>query len=92
MLANFTDAKAEGRDTINGQSTIRISGNVSADAVNKIASPFNATKPTPTTVWIQETGDHQLVQVKLDKSPGNSVQMTLSNWNQPVQVTKPPVS
>jgi lipoprotein LprG len=28
----------------------------------------------------------------LDKSPGNSVQMTLSNWNQPVQVTKPQVS
>ena len=36
MLANFTNAKAEGRETINGQSTIRISGNVSADAVNKI--------------------------------------------------------
>jgi lipoprotein LprG len=28
----------------------------------------------------------------LDKSSGNSVQMTLSNWNQPVQVSKPPVS
>jgi lipoprotein LprG len=92
VLANFTDAKAEGRDTINGQSTIRISGNASADAVNKIASSFNATKPAPATVWIQETGDHQLVQAKLDKSPGNSVQMTLSNWNQPVQVTKPQVS
>ena len=37
VLANFSNAKAEGRDTINGQSTIRISGNVSADAVNKIA-------------------------------------------------------
>jgi lipoprotein LprG len=92
VLANFTDAKAEGRDTINGQSTIRISGNVSAAAVHKIASSFNATKPTPSTVWIQETGDHQLVQAKLDKSSGNSVQMTLSNWNQPVQVTKPQVS
>ena len=49
-------------------------------------------KPTPATVWIQETGDHQLVQAKLDKSSGNSVQMTLSNWDQPVQVTKPQVS
>jgi lipoprotein LprG len=43
-------------------------------------------------VWIQETGDHQLVQAKLDQSAGNSVQMTLSNWNAPVQVTKPPVA
>ena len=92
VLANFSDAKAEGRETINGQSTIRISGNVSADAVNKIAPPFNATQRLPSTVWIQETGDHQLVQVGLEKSPGNSVQMTLSNWNQPVTVTKPPVS
>jgi lipoprotein LprG len=92
LLANFADAKAEGRDTINGENTIRISGNVPADAVNKIASQLNATKATPTTVWIQETGDHQLAQVKMDKSSGNSVQMTLSNWNQPVQVTKPEVS
>jgi lipoprotein LprG len=92
LLANFTGTKAEGRDTINGQSTIRISGNVSADAVNKIAPPFKASSPVPATIWIQETGDHQLTQVKLDKSSGNSVQMTLSNWNQPVQVTKPQVS
>jgi lipoprotein LprG len=91
LLANLTDAKAEGRDTINGQSTIRISGNVSADAINKLA-PLNVSKPVPTTVWIQETGDHQLAQVKVDKGSGNSVQMTLSNWGQPVQVTKPPVS
>jgi lipoprotein LprG len=92
LLANFTDAKAEGRDTINGQNTIRISGNVPADAVNKLASQLKATNATPTTVWIQETGDHQLVQAKMDRSSGNSVQMTLSNWNQPVQVTKPQVS
>jgi lipoprotein LprG len=91
-LDNFTNPKAEGRETINGQSTIRISGTVTADAVNKIAPPFNATAPVPSTVWIQETGDHQLVQANLQKSSGNSVQMTLSNWNQPVTVTKPPVS
>jgi lipoprotein LprG len=92
LLANFNDAKAEGRDTINGQSTIRISGNVPADAVTKLGSSLSAGNSTPSTVWIQETGDHQLVQAKLDKSSSNSVQMTLSNWNQPVQVTKPQVS
>jgi lipoprotein LprG len=88
VLANLTDPKAEGRDTINGQSTVRISGNVSAEVVNKLA-PLNASKPMHTMVWIQETGDHQLAQIKLDKEGGNSIQMTLSNWNQPVQVTKP---
>jgi lipoprotein LprG len=92
VLANFTDAKAEGRDQINGQTTVRISGNVSADAVNKIASPFKATQPVPATVWIVESGDHQLAQVNLQHSQGNNVQMTLSNWNQPVQITKPAAS
>lgn len=92
VLANFKDAKADGRDTINGQSTIRISGTVTAEAVNQIAPPFAATSAVPGTVWIQETGDHQLAQAKLDRGSGNSVQMTLSNWGQQVQVTKPPVS
>jgi len=33
-----------------------------------------------------------LAQIQLEQTPGNSVQMTLSNWNAPVQVTKPPVA
>lgn len=89
LLTHFTGAKAEGRDQISGQTTVRISGNVSADAVNKIAGPFKATAPVPAKVWIVESGDHQLAQVNLEKSPGNSVQMTLSNWNKPVQISKP---
>jgi len=92
LLANFTDAKAESRDNIGGQTVIKVSGKVTADAVNKIGLPFDATQPVPTTVWIQETGDHQLVQVALEKSSGNSVQMTLSDWGKTVTVTKPPVS
>jgi lipoprotein LprG len=92
VLANFTNAKAESRETINGQPTIKISGNVTADAVNKIIPSMNATQPVPATVWIQETGDHQLVQANLQKSQGNSVQITLSDWGKPVTVTKPPVS
>lgn len=46
----------------------------------------------PATVWIVESGDHQLAQVNLQQSQGNSVQMTLSKWGQPVQVTKPAAS
>ncbi len=91
-LANFSDAKAEGRDLIDGQTTVRISGKVTADAVNKIAPPFNASGPVPATVWIQENGEHQLVQAELEKSQGNAVQMTLSKWGEPVQVSKPPVT
>jgi lipoprotein LprG len=92
LLANFTNAKSQARETIGGQNTIRVTGQVSADAVNKLASQLNATQPLPATVWIQESGDHELVQANLEQSPGNSLQMTLSNWNVPVQVTKPPVA
>ncbi|MCV7408600.1 hypothetical protein AWC05_20225 [Mycobacterium florentinum] len=92
VLANFTNAKAEDRETINGQTTIKISGNVAADAVNKIIPSMSASQPLPATVWIQESGDHQLVQANLQKSQGNSVQITVSDWGKPVTVTKPPVS
>ncbi len=92
MLANLSDAKAEARENMNGQDTIRITGKVSVDAVNKLASQLKATQPLPATVWIQENGNHELVQSQLDQSSGNSVQMALSNWNQPVTVTKPPVN
>jgi lipoprotein LprG len=92
VLTNISNPKSESRETINGQSTIKITGTASADAVNGLAPQLKATQPLPATMWIQETGDHQMVQAKLDQSPGNSVQMTLSNWNAPVQVTKPPVA
>jgi lipoprotein LprG len=92
VLTNISNPKSESRETINGQSTVKITGTAAADAVNGLAPQLKATQPLPATMWIQETGDHQLVQAKLDQSPGNSVQMTLSNWNAPVQVTKPPVA
>lgn len=92
VLDNFTDAKAEGRENINGQDTVRITGKVSADALHRLVPTVTADQPLPATVWIQENGDHQLVQAKLDPSAGNSVQMTLSNWGAPVQIDKPQVS
>ena len=44
MIANFSDPKAEGRETIGGVKTVRVTGNVSADAVNKIV-PQSASRP-----------------------------------------------
>jgi lipoprotein LprG len=91
LLANFTDPKADGRESINGVDTVRVTGTVSADAVNKIAPQIAATGPVPATAWIAEEGDHELMQAKLEPSPGNVVTMTLSDWDKPVTVTKPAV-
>ncbi|GFG69283.1 lipoarabinomannan carrier protein LprG [Mycolicibacter senuensis] len=89
MLAKLKDPKAQGRDTINGRQAVRVTGDAPADAVNSLAPQLKATASTPATVWISEEGDHQLVQAQLDPSAGNSIQMTLSNWNDPVTVEKP---
>jgi lipoprotein LprG len=91
VLANFSDPKSEGREAVNGVNTVKVTGTVSADAVNKIAPQIAATGPVPGTAWIAEDGDHQLVQAKLEPTPGNSVQMTLSDWGKSVTVTKPAV-
>ena len=91
VLANFSDPKSDSTETINGVETVKVTGQVSADAVNKIAPPIAATGPVPGTAWIEKDGDHKLVQAKLEPSAGNSVQMTLSDWDKPVTVTKPAV-
>ncbi|BBX16812.1 hypothetical protein CRI77_02525 [Mycolicibacterium duvalii] len=91
VLANFSDARSDGRETIDGVSTVRITGNVSADAVNKIAPQIAATSPVPGTAWVAEEGDHQLMQARLEPSPGNSVTMTLTKWGEPVTIDKPAV-
>src|ERR1700757_2781193 len=90
ILSNFTDPKAGGRETINGMQTVKITGQVSADMVNKVAPKIATTGNVPSTVWIREDGNHDLVQITLEPSPGNSLQMTLSKWNEPVSVEKPP--
>jgi lipoprotein LprG len=90
ILSNFASPKADSRETINGVQTIKVTGQVSADAVNKIAPKVATSGTVPGTAWIREDGNHDLVQAKLEPSPGNSIQMTLSKWNEPVTVEKPP--
>lgn len=90
VISNFSEAKADGRETVSGVKTVRVTGKVSADAVNKIAN-LGVTEPVPGTAWIAEEGNHELMQIKLEPTPGNSVLMTLSDWGKPVTVTKPAV-
>jgi lipoprotein LprG len=91
VLASFSDAKSDGRENLNGVNTIRVTGSVSADAVNKISPQIAATVPVPGTAWIREDGNHELVQAKLEPSSGNSITMTCSDWGKSVYVTKPAV-
>ncbi len=92
VLANFSNAKAEGRDNINGQNTIRISGNVSADAVNKIVPQFGASQPVPDHGVDpgdrrSPAGPGQPAEELGQRGPDDAVQLGPAG-----QVTKPPVS
>jgi lipoprotein LprG len=89
VVANFSDPKADGRETINGVDTVRITGNVNPEAVDKIAPQLSASGPIPGTAWIQEDGNHELMQVKLQPTPETSVTMTCTDWGKSVTVTKP---
>ena len=91
MLTSFSDAKSAASETIDGIQTVRVDGKVSADAVNKIIPQLKATNPMPASVWIQKDEPHQLVQAKLNQTDNDSVQLTLSDWDKPVTVTKPAV-
>ncbi|BBZ16899.1 LppX_LprAFG lipoprotein [Mycolicibacterium gadium] len=91
VISNFSDPKAEGRETINGVKTVRVTGKISVDAVNAIAPQLAVTEPIPGTAWIAEEGDHELVQVKMEPAQGQSVTITISDWGKPVTVNKPTV-
>jgi len=68
---------------------VKITGNVSSDAVNKLIPQLKATGSIPATAWIEKDAPNQLVQAQVDQSDGNNVQLTLSEWDKPVTVTKP---
>jgi lipoprotein LprG len=90
VLNNFVDPKVQARETVRGQQTIRVTGKVTPTAVNKFMPQLGATDRMPSTVWIQEGGDRQVVEVSLEPSKGNFVQLVFSDWNEPVTVEKPP--
>jgi lipoprotein LprG len=91
VLANFSSPKSDGRENLNSVDTVRVTGTVSADAVNKIAPQLAASGPVSGTAWIREGGNHELVQAKLEPTPGNSLTMTCSDWGKSVTVNKPAV-
>lgn len=91
MLAALSETKAESFETIGGVPTVKITGKVTAEAVNKLVPRIKATGQLPATVWIEKDAPNQLVQAQIEQSPGNSIQLTLSDWDKPVTVTKPAV-
>jgi len=91
MLAGLSETKTESFETIGGVPAVRITGKTSADGVNKLIPQLKAGGPLPATVWIEKDAPHQLVQAQVEQSAGNTVALTLSEWDKPVTVNKPAV-
>ncbi len=83
MLSGVTNLQAQGTEVIDGINTNKINGTLPADTV-KIIDP-GARQSRPATVWIAQDGSHRLVRASVDLGSG-SVQVTLSKWNEPVNV------
>lgn len=91
MLSSLSEAKSASFETIGGVPSVKISGMVTPDAVNKLIPQLKASGPLPATVWIEKKAPNQLVQAQVEQSAGNTVSLTLSEWDKPVTVTKPAV-
>lgn len=92
MLANFSDPTSASSEKVNGVDTVKVTGTISLDAVKKLIPPLEVSGPIPGTAWIEKDGDHNLVQAELQPSDDSSLRLTLSKWNEPVTITKPPLS
>ena len=83
ILSSITNLQSQGTEVIDGISTTKITGTLPTDTV-KILDP-GARQPRPMTGWIAADGSHHLVRASVDLGSG-SVQITLSKWNEPVNV------
>ncbi|MGH3727009.1 MAG: LppX_LprAFG lipoprotein [Mycobacterium sp.] len=88
LLSNIKDAKSEKTETVDGVDSILVDGTMSKDALNTFAGS-KLTSDIPAKAWIQKDGTHQLTKISVDTSPGNTIEMSLSDWGKPVTVDKP---
>jgi lipoprotein LprG len=92
VLTSITQPKTEGRETINEQQTFRVAGKAPKDAVSAIVP--NVTQDVDVKVWVREDNKQPVrawIQLPADK-PGSgapTVEITLSDVNKPVTITKP---
>lgn len=88
LLSNITNAKSEKTETIDGVDSVLVSGTMSKDALNTFAGS-KLTSDIPAKAWIAKDGNHALTKISVDTSPGNTIEMSLSDWGKPVTVDKP---
>lgn len=84
VLSSVTNIHSQGTEVVDGIPTTRIVGTFPVETV-KILDP-GAKKSSRATVWIAEDGSHRFVKARMGLDGDQSVEITLSKWNEPVNV------
>jgi lipoprotein LprG len=87
LLASIQSPVSEGREDIGGVKTVRVSGKVAKDIVTGLVPGVQS--DVNVKVWVKDEAGKQPVRAQVEISPGNTVDITLSEVNKPVAVTKP---
>jgi lipoprotein LprG len=87
MLSSVQSPKTEAREDINGVKTFRVTGKVAKDVIVGLVPGVQS--DVDVKVWVREDGNHQPVKATVQVTPGNSVDITLSDVDKPVSVSKP---
>ena len=92
VLANFSDAKADGRETIDGAETVRITGNVTRGRGQQ-DRPADRRDRSGSGHRVDRRGRRPRTDAghAWTPAPATACTMTLSEWGKPVTVTKPAV-
>jgi lipoprotein LprG len=87
LLASIQSPVSEGREDVGGIKTVRVSGKVAKDIVTGLVPGVQS--DVNVKVWVKDEAGKQPVRAQVEISPGNTVDITLSEVNKPVAVTKP---
>jgi lipoprotein LprG len=86
VLASVQNARTEGKESVDGTPAYKVSGRVSKDVVTGLVPGVDS--DVDITFWLRE--DNKLPVKASVKMPGNTtVDVTLSNVDQPVSITAP---
>jgi lipoprotein LprG len=90
VLANVQNPRVDGTETVDGQATTKVSGRAAKDVVSSIVP--GVASDVDITFWLRQDNKQPVkAEAKLPGSDGKtaSVEVTLSNVDKPVTITKP---
>ncbi|WP_037274873.1 LppX_LprAFG lipoprotein [Kibdelosporangium aridum] len=87
LLTSIQSPVTEAQEDIAGVKTYRVAGKVAKDVVTGLVPAVQS--DVNVKIWVKQDGNHQPVRALVELTPGNSVEITLSEVDKPVTVEKP---